>query len=713
MDDTVPVPPELSQLSLILQHNLHLIATGCHDIQATALLATQYLFNQSLRSEANSVPYINQLISSLNPSDAPETRSKSNRKRKRSPSPPPPRARFQTTPLTALFVDGMSEDQIWAQLDIQTKNICNVLNQVLGGERLESEEGGNEGESEEEEEEEEEEERSLQIALETFGDEDVNWSDEDETGRHDKGDDESEASGEEQTETITELRDPSSDEDNEPASPRLTLKRKKKPNSGRHPELDDGFFDLAVFNTEVEAAEAKSSTRGRLGESDEEATDEEDVDMFAPIDQGEVTGDTLGKESQELYYNDFFVPPKQQQALRMPAPPADTLGVRFHEKVRVKKIRAEGKGQPLSVLYDEADDFEDDFGEMDESDDESQQPDDMHGDEPIRTEDVSHTSGSDTGTGQENGQETIGRFKDDLFAEEEEASDDMTTHEKRMAALSKQISELEAENVAQKDWVLMGEAGSRSRPQNSLLEEDLEFERVIKPVPIVTQDTVLALEDRIRARILEGQFDDVVRLRPHDEKPFLPSRFFELKDTKSAQSLAQIYEDEYIAAQNGGVTGDDRDGKLRKEHEEIEKHWESICYKLDALCNAHYTPKEPKAVISTVSNVPVTALESALPTTKSAKSMLAPEEVFLPVTPNLRARSEMTPSEKRALHNKQRKAKKKTRDILQSSVDKFTKMKDPKKQKQAALESVVKSGKGVTVVGKKNKDLLANKSKKT
>ena len=161
-----------------------------------------------------------------------------------------------------------------------------------------------------------------------------------------------------------------------------------------------------------------------------------------------------------------------------------------------------------------------------------------------------------------------------------------------MASLQEQIKELESENVAKKDWVLMGEATSKGRPHNSLLEEDLEFERLMKAVPVITEETVQGLEERIKARILEGHFDDVVRLRPVDDKPFLPSRFFELQDTKSSQSLAQIYEDEYTAAQNGGVAGEDRDGRLKKDHDEIEKLWEGICGKLDALCNAHFTPKQ-------------------------------------------------------------------------------------------------------------------------
>jgi U3 small nucleolar RNA-associated protein MPP10 len=161
-----------------------------------------------------------------------------------------------------------------------------------------------------------------------------------------------------------------------------------------------------------------------------------------------------------------------------------------------------------------------------------------------------------------------------------------------MTSLQKEIEELESANVGPKDWVLMGEAGSRARPQNSLLEEDLEYERVAKAVPLVTEEVVQALEERIKARILEGRFDDVVRIRPVDDKPFLPSRFFELKDTKSTQSLAQIYESEFVAEQTGGAVGDDRDGKLGKEHEAVEQLWESIAGKLDALSNAHFVPKQ-------------------------------------------------------------------------------------------------------------------------
>lgn len=94
--------------------------------------------------------------------------------------------------------------------------------------------------------------------------------------------------------------------------------------------------------------------------------------------------------------------------------------------------------------------------------------------------------------------------------------------------------------------------------------------------------------------------------------------------------------------------------------------------------------------------------------------MLAPEEVFSASASALRARSELTPAEKRALRTKERKTKKRQRDVLEKSVDKFAKGKgvgSVKKQKQAALDSIVKHGKGVTVVGKKGAAKSRDKKK--
>lgn len=759
--EDIQLPPELSNLSTIVDASPEVLATGSSDLQSTALNATKFIYDLALKSEDNSQYYINDLLMSISPTLAPETRSQST-KRKRSPTYDPAdySPKFYETPVDELHVDGMNDDQVWAQLELRAARVCSLLEYALDG----TGDGlGNEGDEESAG-----SQKKRKMLLDDDGDLDMDDldgmkvdsdEDEDEDGDEDEDDgdededeededeDEEEDEEEDLGEGVMRLRDASDDEENgdtvldldKPSiltggKRKLKLKLKK----GGHPELDDGFFDLATFNAETEEAEARAVSKGRLGkvDSDEEGDDDEGVDLFAPVDAMSDTLDGNEEGAAEPFYKDFFdLPPRPTSSKGERKTPAhltassSTGRVRFHEEVRVKNIKARGKNIPTAVLYDDPDDddyepedvdSEEDDGSEEEGDEEDEEYGELisedgseENDEYGSNEDEEESS--QTSRDDDDDLETIERFKDDLFAEEDEKHQtDMTAFEKRMAALREEIATMEAENVAKKNWTLMGEATSRSRPQNSLLEEDLEFERVMKSVPVITEETVQSLEERIKARILEGQFDDVVRKRPVDDKPFLPSRFFELQDTKSKQSLAEIYEDEYTA-QTGGVAGEDRDGKLKKEHQELEKQWEQICGKLDALCNAHFTPKAPKASISTVANVAAASMESALPTTMSSSSMLAPEEVFAPPsTTDLRVRSELTPTEKRALHNKQKKAKKKARDVLEKSVDKFAQSKRAggvKKQKEAALKSVVKSGKGVTVIGKKSKDVAGQRKR--
>ena len=80
---------------------------------------------------------------------------------------------------------------------------------------------------------------------------------------------------------------------------------------------------------------------------------------------------------------------------------------------------------------------------------------------------------------------------------------ELSTHEKRLAALAAEIAKLEDENVSDKPWLLMGEANAKKRPENSLLETDLEFEQSAKPAPSITEEVAKNLEDLIKARILE------------------------------------------------------------------------------------------------------------------------------------------------------------------------------------------------------------------
>ncbi|KAJ8495826.1 hypothetical protein ONZ51_g1453 [Trametes cubensis] len=759
--EELTLPPQLENLSKLIAEKPEALATGSEDFRRIALEATQFVFDLALQTEEKSRIIVNDLLASISPSYAPQTRSQK-RKRGASPSPEPeaPVTLMRETPINRLFVEGMNDEQIWAQLELRTQNVCDVLDYALDG-PAEEPESDNEDEGRklkkmrqalidegfdpeelegmgfDEDEEEEEDSEDEEDDEDDFDDEESEDEEDD-----DDGDDA------ELGEDVQELRDPSDDDDDdeepEIGEPSFLNGGKRtikiKPRRGGHPELDDGFFDLAAFNAEVEAAESKNVSRGRLSKDDDEDSDEEDeeVDYFASVDDQPEIDEEADNAGGEFFYKDFFDPPsgaklpKVKKATKSADQPPPSKGkVRFHDEVRVKKIKAKGKNLPVSTMFYEEEEDEEDDSNGEEEEGSEEDTDESAGDaeegfdngedlEDVSMLDdgsVGDLEGSDVSMEDDDeehaGYETIERLKDDLFADDDEKPEEgMSTYEKRMAALREEIASLEAENVGKKDWTLMGEATSKSRPQNSLLEEDLEFERVMKSVPVITEEVVHSLEERIKSRILENQFDDVVRRRPVDDKPFLPSRFFELQDTKSKQSLAEIYEDEYTAARSGGVAGEDRDGKLKKEHDEIEKLWENICSKLDALCNAHFTPKAPKATITTVANVAAATLESALPTTKATTTMLAPEEVYAPASSDLRARSELTPAEKRALRNKQKKAKKKVHDAIQKTAEKLGRPKgvgDVKRQKDAALKTLVKSGKGVTVVGKKGKELEGGK----
>lgn len=90
-----------------------------------------------------------------------------------------------------------------------------------------------------------------------------------------------------------------------------------------------------------------------------------------------------------------------------------------------------------------------------------------------------------------------------------------------------------------------------------------------------------------------------MRKRSVEDKPFLPSRLFELDDKKSSKGLAEIYADDYTAAASGTST-DVRDEKLKQQHAELTEMWEKICYKLDALTNAHFAPKPVRRFIISI-----------------------------------------------------------------------------------------------------------------
>ena len=228
-------------------------------------------------------------------------------------------------------------------------------------------------------------------------------------------------------------------------------------------------------------------------------------------------------------------------------------------------------------------------------------------------------------------------FEDDLSPDEDapdEGSDPRSSHQKRQAALTTEIRRLEAAALAKRDWTLSGEARAADRPINSLLQEDLDFERAGKPIPVITQEVSEDIEALIKRRILAREFDEVIRRRPGDLATGggdVRRGRFELEDTKPQQSLAEIYEAEHLKTVDPEGYTDKRDKKLKQEHANIEQMWKDVSAKLDALSSWHYKPKPPSASINVIVDVPTISMEDARPSgggDANGESMLAPQEVY-------------------------------------------------------------------------------------
>lgn len=300
-----------------------------------------------------------------------------------------------------------------------------------------------------------------------------------------------------------------------------------------------------------------------------------------------------------------------------------------------------------------------------------------------------------------------------------------SAHERRQAKLAEEIRRLEAASVAKREWTLSGEARAVDRPKDSLLEEDLDFERTGKPVPVITAEVSESIEDLIKRRILAQEFDEVVRRRPDSLSTPANTRrgAFELDDTKNPQSLAEMYEEEHVKAHNPDTYVSKADEKTQKEEKEIEAMWKDVSAKLDALSSWHYKPKPAAPSLTVVSDVATISMEDAQPTTASGmnggESMLAPQEVYkagqekekiekgevVPKSGAPVARQEMTREEKL-----RRRRREKERIKKRGGVEIDQRPEGKKSQKNRETLGDLKKG-GVKVINKKGEiqDVEGNK----
>ncbi|KAG6746028.1 hypothetical protein POTOM_050540 [Populus tomentosa] len=228
----------------------------------------------------------------------------------------------------------------------------------------------------------------------------------------------------------------------------------------------------------------------------------------------------------------------------------------------------------------------------------------------------------------------------------------LSTHEKQLQKLQSEIEQMEKSNLEPKTWTMQGEVTAASRPKNSALEVDLDFEHNMRPAPVITEEVTATLEDMIKSRIIEGRFDDIRKAPSLHSKA--PRELKELDENKSKKGLADVYEEEYVQKTNPAAAPLSFSDEQKKEASVLFK---KLCLKLDALSHFHFAPKPVIEDMSIQANVPALAMEEIAPMAVSDAAMLAPEEVFSGKG-NIKEEAELTQAErKRRRANKKRKFK--------------------------------------------------------
>jgi len=316
-----------------------------------------------------------------------------------------------------------------------------------------------------------------------------------------------------------------------------------------------------------------------------------------------------------------------------------------------------------------------------------------------------------------------------LFDAEDDVDEaEETTLEKRQKRLRKQIDRLEDEALQEKDWAMKGEVFSNQRPMNSLMDATFEHDIAAKPVPVITEENTEELEDVIRRRIIDGVFDDVVRKAPPLE---MKKRNVEvLSQEKSNKGLAEIYEEEYLAATKGAQKakqgenatatavsrgeGEEEEEERDPRHVEVDALFKKLCRKLDVLSSMHYTPKvKLPGDIQPRQNVSAITMEDAAPDAGTDATALAPQEVYAKPKP-VRGETEMTKEERRAKRgaNKARAKVRKQRKLTQQraidAADPLVKARREEKLAAAAAAKARQKNRGKRSSLTKSKDFFSN-----
>lgn len=412
-----------------------------------------------------------------------------------------------------------------------------------------------------------------------------------------------------------------------------TKSKQIKPKRTRRSVVDDKFFKLDEMKLFLEQEDAKEMQKQKKKYS----TDNADAINYFAEDFGVGEMSDSDENNGNVNYADFF--------------DMDEDLLNEAQNVQAKDFFNESESEQVG---------EDEETKEKENDSEEEQVEDVES-EIDKSEYVAQ-SGVQPGSDSSDQEDYDSKDDDEDNNIEEEQAKIQSSNELREARLLQRIRDYEQVVLGEKPWQLKGEVQAGNRPQNSLLEEILEFDSTTRPAAPITEEQNQTIEDLIKQRIRDKAWDDVVRTVKPVQTPQEFRKQLVLDQEKSKQSLAQIYEKEYQRELDklDPNRGEDTLVSESKEHQEIKRDMRTLFLKLDALSNFHFTPKPVAPEIKIITNTPAVNMEEVAPVAVSDAKLLAPEEVFRGPKHAPLGKSERTRTDK---NRERRKKKQKQRAI--------------------------------------------------
>ncbi|XP_034666658.1 U3 small nucleolar ribonucleoprotein protein MPP10 [Drosophila subobscura] len=399
------------------------------------------------------------------------------------------------------------------------------------------------------------------------------------------------------------------------SKPKSVSQSKKSGKRVRSSVVDDTFFKLDEMKEFLEQEDAKEMRKQNSKNRVEEDADA--IDYYAD-DFG--VGEEEDEDDVNVNYADFFEVDEELER--------EAQKLNKQSKGKQRDYFNENEAEAEEEEEEEVVPEEEDEDENEEAnDDQEDAPSEIDESEFVAKSGIEPASDSDSSSDKE-----VNDMEEEDDDDQEEATPAVqSSNELREARLFQRIRDYEDIVLGEKPWQLKGEVQAANRPQNSLLEEILDFESTTRPTAPLTEEDNRSIEDIIMQRIRDKAWDDVVRTVRVDNTPQEYRKQLVLDQEKSKQSLAQIYEKQYqqeLEKLDPNKDADDNAGPEPKEHQEIKRMMRSLFLKLDALSNFHFTPKPVAPEVKIVTNTPAVHMEEVAPLAVSDAKLLAPEEVF-------------------------------------------------------------------------------------